>query len=138
MSIKIERALERADKAGTDEELKEFNKRIANIEKREYLLKKFQELLEDCSDDENVNRVDPDARLMQKSDGKPIIGYNAQAGVECGGHDFIVSAEISQNATDEKLLEDVRDKTEENAGEEFDVTLGDSGYINSKLYVNRL
>ena len=129
LSRKMERALERADNAETDKERKEFNKRIDNIEKRESVLKKFQELLEDCSDDENVNRVDPDARLMQKSDGKPIIGYNAQAGVECGEHGFIVSAEISQNATDEKLLEDVRDKAEENAGGEFDVTLGDSGYI---------
>lgn len=129
LSRKMGRALERADKAETDEERKEFDNRINNIQKRESVLNEFQELLEDCSDDENVNRVDPDARLMQKSDGKPIIGYNAQAGVECGEHGFIVSADISQDATDEELLEKTRDNAEENTGGKFDVTLGDSGYI---------
>lgn len=129
LSRRMERMLERANKAETDNEKTEFGKRIDNIKKREAILSEFQELLEDKSDEESINRVDPDARLMQRSDGKSIIGYNAQAGVECGEHGLIVSAEISQNATDEKLLEEIRDKAEEETSGEFDVTLGDSGYI---------
>lgn len=129
LSRRMEKILQRLEASETQEEQNEFNKRLTTLKKQEKILNDFNVLLADCDEDESVNRVDQDARLMQKADGKTIIGYNAQAGVECGEHGIIVSADVSQNATDEKLFEEIRDQAEENAREEFDTSLGDAGYV---------
>lgn len=129
LSKQLEKIIERLNVSENESEENELKKRLANIEKRDQVLKEFQKLLSEKDEDEKVNRVDTDARLMKKSDGKPIIGYNAQAGVDCGKHGLVVSAEVYQDATDEKLLEEVRDRAESEVGREYDVTLADSGYI---------
>ena len=129
LSKQMERTIKRFNSAETDEESDEFKKRLSNIENRQAVLEDFQKLLEDKEDDEKVNRVDPDARLMRKSDNKAIIGYNAQAGVDCGDHGLIVSAEISQEATDDHLLKEIADNAEKETGEKYDTVLADSGYV---------
>src|SRR5208337_375925 len=109
LSKRMEKTLERLSSSESEDDRSEFNKRLSNIEKRQSVLADFARMLEDQDEDERINRVDSDARLMKKSDGKSIIGYNAQAGVDCGKHGLIVSADISQDATDDRLLEDVAD-----------------------------
>lgn len=130
LSRRMERVLKRIDSSDTIEEREEFKKRLKNINKRESIIQEFQELLEDKAEDEKLNRVDPDAKLMKGSDGKSIIGYNAQVGVDCGKYEFIVSSDVVQDAVDDHLLEKIRDKAEEETGKEYEITLADSGYIN--------
>lgn len=130
LSKQIEKTIKRLNSAETEEEKDEFKKRLSNIEKRYGVLEEFKKLLEHEDDDKKkVNRVDPDASLMKKSDNKPIIGYNAQAAVDCGENGLIVSAEISQDATDDHLLKDIADDAEEETGEKYDTILADSGYV---------
>jgi transposase len=129
LSKQMGKTIERLNSAETEEEVDEFKKRLGNIEKRQTVLEDFQKLLEDKEDDEKVNRVDPDARLMKKSDKKSIIGYNAQAAVDCGEHGLIVSAEISQEATDDHLLKAIADNAEEETGKKYGTILADSGYV---------
>jgi transposase len=127
----MEKTLERLNAAETQEEEDAFTKRIQNIEKRWAVLEDFQKLLEKEDDaTKKVNRVDPDARLMKKADGTTIIGYNAQVAVDCGEYGVIVAAEVSQEATDDKLLNEIADKAYEETGKEYDTILADSGYIN--------
>lgn len=109
------------------DESAEFEKRKETIENRRSVLSEFSELLNSREDDERVNRVDPDARLMKGGDGKSIIGYNSQAAVEYGEHGIIMTAELSQQATDESLLLDIAKKAKENSGNEIDTILGDAG-----------
>ncbi len=129
LSKRMEKMLRRIDNEDDPEVLKELEKRQDAIEKRQEVLSDFESILEEHSEEDRVNRVDPDARLMKKSDGKSIIGYNAQAAVESGEHGIIVAAELSQKATDESLLFDITEKAEENCSKEFDTILGDAGYI---------
>lgn len=127
---RMEKTLKRLQESDTQQHKDEFEKRLRNIEKRQSILEDFQKLLEEEDDEEtNVNRVDNDARLMKTSEGKSIIGYNAQAGVECGHYGMIVSAEISQDATDDHLLKKIADAAESEVGRKYDTILADSGYI---------
>ena len=131
LSKQMEKTIKRSNSAETKEEENEFKKRLKNIEKRQAVLEDFQKLVEKEEDDKKkVNRVDPDARLMKKADNKSIIGYNAQAAVDCGEHGLIVSADISQDATDDHLLKDIADNAEEETGQKYDTVLADSGYVN--------
>lgn len=131
LSKRMEKTLARLNSAETQEEDDEFTKRRQNIEKRQAVLEDFQKLLDKEEDDKKkVNRVDLDARLMKKADGKSIIGYNSQAAVDCGENGLIVAAEVSQDATDDNLLKDIADKAEEETGEKYDTILADSGYVN--------
>lgn len=130
LSRRMEKTLKRLHAADTQQQKDELEKRMHNIEKRQSVLEEFQQLLEEEDDEEkNVNRVDTDARLMKTSEGKSIIGYNAQAGVDCGEHGLIVSAEISQDATDDHLLKQIADAAETEAGKKYDTILADSGYM---------
>ena len=129
LSKRMEDILRRMDDADDPKDKKELIKRQNAIEKRQEVLSNFEALLDKHPEGERINRVDPDARLMKKSDGKSIIGYNAQAAVECGEHGIIVAAELSQKATDESLLFEMAEKAEENCRDEFDTILGDAGYI---------
>ena len=131
LAKRMEKTLERLNAAETQEDEDAFTKRIQNIEKRWAVLEDFQKLLEKEDDaTKKVNRVDPDARLMKKADGTTIIGYNAQVAVDCGEYGVIVAAEVSQEATDDKLLNEIADKAYEETGKEYDTILADSGYIN--------
>jgi len=129
LSKRMEDILHRMEDADDPKDKKELMKRQNAIEKRQEVLSNFKALLDKHPEGERVNRVDTDARLMKKSDGKSIIGYNAQAAVECGEHGIIVAAELSQKATDESLLFEMAEKAEENCSEEFDTILADAGYI---------
>ena len=131
LSKRMGKTLARLNAAETQEEEDAFTRRLQNIEKRRAVLEDFQKLLEKEDDGtKKVNRVDPDARLMKKADGKSIIGYNAQVAVDCGEYGLIVAAEVSQDATDDNLLKEVADKAEEETGEKYDTILADSGYVN--------
>ena len=117
LSKRMGKTLARLNAAETQEEEDAFTRRLQNIEKRRAVLEDFQKLLEKEDDGtKKVNRVDPDARLMKKADGKSIIGYNAQVAVDCGEYGLIVAAEVSQDATDDNLLKEVADKAEEETG----------------------
>jgi transposase len=129
LSKRMEDILKRLNDTDDSDERDELKKRLLSIEKRQSVLEDFNTILSKLPEGERVNRVDPDARLMKKSDGKSIIGYNAQAAVESGEHGIIVAAELSQQATDESLLLDISKKAEENCDNEFDTILGDAGYI---------
>lgn len=129
LSKRMEKMLRRMEKEEDAEVQKELGKRRDAIKKRQEVLSDFESILSTRSEEDRVNRVDPDARLMKKSDGKSIIGYNAQAAVETGEHGIIVAAELSQKATDESLLFSITEKAEENCGKEFETILGDAGYI---------
>jgi len=129
LSKRMEKMLRRMDTEEYPEVMEELEKRRNAIEKRQEALSDFETILSTYPEEDRVNRVDPDARLMKKSDGKSIIGHNAQAAVETGEHGIIVAAELSQKATDESLLFDIAEKAEENCDEEFDTILGDAGYI---------
>jgi transposase len=129
LSKRMEDILERLNDTDDADARDELEKRRLSIEKRQIVLADFNSILSELPEGERVNRVDPDARLMRKSDGKSIIGYNAQAAVETGGHGIIVAAELSQKATDESLLLEIAKKSEENCDAEFDTILGDAGYI---------
>jgi len=129
LSKRLEDILSRMNDTDDAEERDELDKRRRSIEKRQAALADFNELLSNLPEVERVNRVDKDARLMKKADGKSIIGYNAQAAVETGEHGIIVAAEISQKATDETLLLEMAKKAGENCGAAFNTILGDAGSI---------
>lgn len=129
LSKRFEDIMRRIHKADKEEEKQELENRKKNIEKRQSILADFGELLNKKDENERVNRVDPDARLMKKSDGKSIIGYNAQAAVATGENGIIVAAELSQKATDESLLLEIAETAENNCDAEFETILGDAGYI---------
>jgi len=130
LANRMERTLQRLNKAESEDEREELKKRVDNIEKRQAVLKDFQAMLEKEQEGKKVNRVDPDARLMTKADGKVIIGYNAQAAVDCGEHGLIVAAEVTQKATDDDVLNYMGAKAEGETGKRYDVFLVDAGYIN--------
>lgn len=136
LSKRMEKTLARLNAAETQEEEDELRKRLQNIEKRRAVLEDFGKMLEEGGEaTRKVNRVDPDARLMKKADGTTIIGYNAQVAVDCGKYGLIVAAEVSQDATDDKLLKEIADKAEEETGEHYDTILADSGYVNYESMV---
>ena len=126
---RMRKILKRIEDENNPKTKEQLEKRKKSVEKRQEVVSEFESLLEDYPEDEKVNRVDPDARLMKTADGKSIIGYNAQAAVDTGEHGIIVAAELSQNATDESLLLDMADKAEKNSDNEFDTILGDAGYV---------
>jgi len=99
------------------------------IKDREYRLKKLEEAKKQLEKEKlkKVNVTDTDARLMQ--DSKKVIqpGYNGQIGVDAK-EQIIISADVTQEATDHYQLEPMVEQAEENLGQLPEQISADAGY----------
>ena len=92
-------------------------------------MKKLEEAKKQLEEERlnKVNVTDTDARLMQ--DSKKVIqpGYNGQIGVDAK-EQVIVSADVTQDATDHYQLEPMVEQAEQNLGESLEQISADAGY----------
>jgi transposase len=92
--------------------------------------------LDDRGDDDpdsRMNLTDPDSRLMKRSGGGWVQGYNAQAAAVSGG--IVVAADVTSSVADSELLEPmtrrIGDAISAATGERAGVIVADAGYWNS-------
>lgn len=74
------------------------------------------------------NMTDMDCRAVRDGEGKVIMGYNGQVGVD-GKHHLVVGAEVFNEASDSVLLEPMLDKVEGVGKSESTRVLADAGYF---------
>ncbi len=78
------------------------------------------------------NLTDPDSRLMRKSKRHPYEqAYNAQAAVDADGAQLVLSAHVTQCASDRNELVAAIERIPESIGQP-ETVLGDNGYLNEK------
>ena len=103
------------------------------IRQKETLRKKIRQAIEDLKDldGERRNLTDPDTRLI-KSAGQIKPNYNCQGAVT--GDGIIVSAYVSNNASDKEQLAPLINQAEKNTGKKVENILADSGYSSYANY----
>ncbi|MEK6780769.1 MAG: IS1182 family transposase [Bacteroidota bacterium] len=103
------------------------------IRKKEILVKKIQQAIEDLKDrdGERRNLTDKDVRLV-KSGGQIKPNYNCQGAVTQDG--IIVAAYVSNNASDKEQLAPLVNQAEQNTGKQVENILADSGYASYANY----
>lgn len=103
------------------------------IRKKETLIKKIQQAIEDLKDrdGERANLTDKDVRLI-KSAGQIKPNYNCQGAVTRDG--IIVAAYVSNNASDKEQLTPLINQAEKNTGKQVENILADSGYSSYANY----
>ena len=101
------------------------------INSKEKLKSKIKEVLAQIKEGEKQNLTDGDARVI-RSGGSLKISYNCQASVTTGG--IIVSAYVTNAASDKEQLLPVIEKAEQNTKQQVTTILADSGYASYDNY----
>lgn len=142
LKMKLEAARRRIEaraKANADAEQAEYERKIAEREERKGKAKgrHIKKPGETPRDAEQENLTDPDSRLMRKSKRSGYEqAYNAQAAVDADGSQLVLSARISQCASDRNELAVMVNAIPHEAGAPATV-LADNGYLN-ETQVRRL
>jgi transposase len=120
-------AIDRQEDAlyGPDKTGDELPEDIRDSKKRIQKLKELKQKL-DADGREKINRTDPDATFMKTTHGIQTA-YNAQVAVDAG-HQVIVAAEVTAQASDVEQLLPMVQQTEENTSEKVQECSADSGY----------
>ena len=130
--------LERQAKARAEAESNNYEKKLAEREKREGRRKgKMPPKPKDKPrEDEQTNLTDADSRLMRKNKRSEYFqGYNAQACVDADGSQLILGVRVSQCASDRNELQRDVQTIPEEIGTPT-VVLADSGYASEEPVVN--
>ncbi len=114
--------------AGTGPGEAELRRKIAEMKERR---RELEAHLAECGDTATgqVNLTDPDSRQLCKGD-KRTVGYNAQIAVD-EKHHLVASCELTQEPSDQRLLNEMAQKAKEGLGLPPDArlhVLADSGY----------
>lgn len=124
--------LERESKDRAEAEQPEYERKVAAREKRKGRCKGKRILCpkDEPSAKEQTNLTDSDSRLMRKNESSEYHqSYNAQAVVDADGSQLILSARVSQCASDRReLVADIH-AIDEHVGKPAQV-LADNGYAN--------
>jgi len=124
--------LESADKKEQQATLNERVQKLpAKIEKMNKRRGELEELLKQCEESKTgqINLTDPESRQLRKN-GQATVGYNVQTAVD-DKHHMIASCEVTQEANDLHLLDQMAQqaKADLNLQEDADLTvLADKGY----------
>jgi transposase len=110
---------------GPDKTGDEIPEEIRDPKKRIQKLKELKKKL-DAGGREKINRTDADAAFMKTTDGIQTA-YNAQAAVDAG-HQVIVAADVTDQASDVEQLLPMVQQVEENTCEKVRECSADSGY----------
>jgi len=103
------------------------------ISTRDKLREKIRQMMKTLTTEgEKRNLTDPDARFMKGGCGKVDINYNGQIAVS--EEQFIVAAEVINEANDRNALTGILEQAEANAGEEIEEVIADSGYSSYDNY----
>lgn len=135
----VRKTLEQRAKSKAKAEQKEYERKVRDREQRKGSKKgkKIKPPKDIPEPDQRINLVDSDSRIMRKSKSSEYKqSYNAQATVDADGSQLILSARISQCASDRNELASNIESIPECIGKPS-VVLGDNGYVNEKL-VNKL
>lgn len=101
------------------------------VNTKEKLKSKIKEVLAQLKDGEKQNLTDGDAKVI-RSGGNLRISYNCQASVTTSG--VIVSAYVTNAASDKEQLLPVIEKAEQNTTQQATTILADSGYASYDNY----
>jgi transposase len=106
----------------------ELRAKLDKIRERKAILKDYEERCEE-SPTGQVNLTDPDCRQLRKG-AKSTIGYNVQSAVD-DKHHLIATLEVTQEASDQHLLDPMAQKAKEDLGLPAEArleALADGGY----------
>lgn len=115
---------------GEDKRGDELPEEISTKDKLREKIKQMMKTL--TTEKEKRNLTDPDARFMKGGCGKVDINYNGQIAVS--EEQFIVAAEVINEANDREALRGMVEQAEANTGEEIEEVVADSGYSSYDNY----
>jgi transposase len=125
--------LESEAKARAEAERAEYERKLAEREKEKTQGRPPQPPKDVPDDHQQTNLTDPDSKLMRKSGRSAFTqSYNAQAAVDAEGSQLILSAHVTNCASDANELVPAVAGIPEQLGE-VEAVLADCGYANGKV-----
>ncbi|MGZ5222271.1 MAG: IS1182 family transposase [Chitinophagaceae bacterium] len=132
---KVKEVLQQADVIDREEDQKYGDDRGDELPKeintKEKLRSKIKEVIEQLKEGEKQNLTDADAKVIRSS-GTLKTNYNCQASVTTDG--IIVSAYVTNAASDKEQLIRVIEQAEKNTQQQTTTILADSGYASYDNY----
>ena len=105
-----------------------IDERRKRLERKQVRLEQTLAVLETLEDEKaSVNMVDADAKIMSHKDRRILPSYNQQSAVD-GKYGVTCAVGTTQAGDKPGDLFDLVDRAEENAGEQFESVLADSGF----------
>lgn len=136
---RMDEILREADEVDAEEDRLYGDKRgdelPEEINTDEKMKRKLEEVLKRLKEDKTkkkVNLTDHDAQFVRTGHGRIDVGYNCQAAVS--EDQIIVVADISEEASDYRVLPEMVEEAEAVLGEEVKEVVADSGYSSYETY----